>query len=309
MNPTNSQQLSTSDTLRHALSVDVEEYFHATNLESVAPPARWHAMPKRVEYCTRKVLDVLARHNVRATFFVLGYCARRFPGMVRDIVKDGHELASHGYSHRLVYTQTPRAFYRDVYRTKRLLEDISGEAVWGYRAPSFSIRENNLWAYDVLVEAGYRYDSSLYPAPHPRYGNPHRKRSPEILHRNKGDLIVFPLAVRALRIFGKDLCLGVAGGAYWRILPRWYIAWNLRNIVQDEQLWFTCYFHPWELDAEQPVAGGLPFLTKVRHYGGLSQFEKKIDYFLSRFSFVSLREAARQTLGKQAEALFLPLVR
>ena len=278
------------------ISVDVEEFYHAQNLEPVAGPRTWHSLPSRVEAATMRILELFDRFDTKGTFFVLGCTARRAPQMVREIAARGHEVASHGYGHRLAYLQSERQFYRDVYRSKRLLEQLVGQEVTSYRAPNFSIKDQNQWAYDTLLRAGYRYDSSLYPIWHPRYANLGKPHLPYVLNRENGALGIVPLAVWPLSVFGKDLKLPVAGGAYWRTLPKLYSFFGLRAISRSEKP-YCCYFHPWELDAGQPYFTELPLLTRWRHYGGTAQFERRLEYFLERFKFTSLRELAPQLFG------------
>lgn len=274
---------------RGIISVDVEDFFHATNLDQIIGPSRWHAIPRRVEESTGRVLDLFDRCDTKGTFFVLGYSARRAPQLVREIAKRGHEVASHGYGHRLAYTLSERSFFRDVYRTKHLLEQLIGAPVIGYRAPNFSIRDSNAWAYDALIAAGYRYDSSLYPVWHPRYANIGKPATPFLVRRPGGTLGVVPLATWEIAVGGRRIHLPVAGGAYWRTLPRIYSSLGLRSIVKSGRP-YCCYFHPWELDAGQPVFKQLPFITRLRHYGGTARFESRLEYFLRRFKFTSLRE-------------------
>ena len=275
--------------MKNAISVDVEEYYHAANLEPVAGPAKWHSLPKRTKASTEQILDMFDAAKVRATFFILGCVAARSPELVRNISRRGHEIASHGYAHRIAYEQTPRQFARDVRRAKLLLEDLSGTEVQGYRAPSFSITDKNPWAYDALIAAGYRYDSSLYPVNHPRYGNASKSLLPFFIKREMGSLLILPLAVSPLQLFGREIRLPVAGGAYWRIFPRWYLRWALQRINSVSSHPFICYFHPWELDPGQPYYRELPFLTRIRHYTGLARFPATIEYFLNNFSFDSIR--------------------
>ncbi len=281
----------------NVISVDVEEYFHAANLQPVADPSRWRSLPSRVEPSTRAVLDLFERSNVRATFFILGYCARRYPQLVKDIASAGHEIASHGYGHRIAYQQTPRQFLRDVRIAKQLLEDLTGEEVLGYRAPNFSITSRNQWAYDALIEAGYRYDSSRYPVWHPRYANTAQSVEPELIKRENGSIACFPLAVAPLRLLGREIRLPVAGGAYWRLLPRWFNMFGLRRI-EAEGRWFTSYFHPWEIDGEQPYFKQLPFRTRLRHYGAVSRFESIVEYYLKRFDFAPLKEVGADLIKR-----------
>ena len=222
----------------------------------------------------------------------MGQIARRRPALVRDIADAGHEIASHGYSHRLVYRQTPAQFSRDVARTKRLLEDLSGAPVLGYRAPNFSVRSDTDWAYDTLIQAGYRYDSSLYPIRHPRYGNREKDTTPQRLTRQAGTLLLFPLAVRSLSLFGCRVRFPLAGGAYWRLFPACYTHWGISSLNKRESRPAICYFHPWEIDAGQPYLSALSLLTRLRHYGGIERFEKKLEYLLSSFRFAPIWEVA-----------------
>jgi len=282
----------------HSISVDVEEYFHAANLETQAPPSSWYRLPSRVVQSTEQTLECFERCDVHGTFFVLGCVAKRHPDLVRKIAAGGHEIASHGYSHRLAFTQTPKQYLRDVVRSKRLLEDLCGKPVLGYRAPNFSIQPDNAWAYDALIEAGYLYDSSLYPTWHPRYSNLGGATESFVMERSRGSLFIFPLAVAELRIPGANLRLPAAGGAYWRVLPRWYCSAVLRLRERTSRTGFHCYFHPWELDAGQPVFTQLSFATKLRHYGGTEKFEDRIEYFLRAFPFAPLKEVAAQTFGE-----------
>lgn len=283
----------------HSISVDVEEYYHATNLEHVAPPRDWHRLPSRVVRSTDRCLELFSRYKVKGTFFILGCVARRHPDLVRRIASEGHEIASHGYSHRLAFSQTPKQFLRDVRRARALLEDLSGSNVLGYRAPSFSIRDDNDWGYDALLEAGYRYDSSLFPIWHPRYSN--LSRSPRIHHiaRRSGTLTELPLAVHSMRLLSRELRLPAAGGAYWRLLPTAYCLGVLRAIERTRREPFHCYFHPWELDTGQPVFRKLSPLTRLRHYGGTARFESRLETFFGSFAFGPIRDLAVVSEGAQ----------
>ncbi len=283
----------------NAISVDVEEYFHATNLEACAPPRRWHALPSRVEESTEKVLDIFQKCKTRGTFFILGYVARRHPELVRRIAAAGHEIASHGYGHQIALRQSPRVFYRDVYRSKRLLEDLAGTEVSGYRAPSFSINDTNLWAYDALIRAGYRYDSSLYPTYHPLYGNPHRELMPTIITRDSGELVEFPMAVSTFSLAGYEFRLPVAGGAYWRFLPLGMLRYCLTRINDKNHRASTCYFHPWELDPLQPYFSELPLLKRARHYTGVASFSARLEQLLNSLTFGPVRDSGRELLERQ----------
>ena len=274
----------------NAISVDVEEYFHAANLAHRISRKTWHSIPSRVEYATDKILQLFDTYTVHGTFFILGWTARRHRSLVKKIADAGHEIASHGYQHKLVYEQKPSSFYRDIHITKQLLEDITGFEVKGYRAPNFSITDKSPWAYETLARAGYSYDSSRYPVRHPRYNNVAKSLNPELIHTEFGPIWTLPLAVCPLRILGKQCNLPVAGGAYWRLFPSTFCTWGLRRINTVEGKPFICYFHPWELDPEQPRVQGLKFLTNIRHYGGVSRFESTLHHFLSSFSFGSISE-------------------
>lgn len=299
----NKQKSATSNVepliLKNALSVDVEEYFHAHNLKNVAPRSQWSSLPSRIEYSTNKTLELFDEYSVKATFFILGYIARRHPGLVKEIAQRGHEIASHGYMHNLAFKQTPKAFLRDIRTSKQLLEDISGCAVYGYRAPSFSVSPKNKWAYDAIAEANYMYDSSLYPIYHPTYGNKTETVSPFKIKQqgaSERELLVCPLAVSRISLFNKNYHLPAAGGAYWRLLPKAYLIWTLKRINEQEHRPFVCYFHPWELDVKQKRFHQLPYLTQLRHYGGINGFESKIKFFLSKFNFGTVLELVNKRI-------------
>lgn len=288
----------------NAISVDVEEYFHASNLDPFIGPARWHKLASRVEASTQVFLEIFSRHKVSGTFFILGYVARRHPGLVKEIAALGHEIASHGYSHRLAFNQTPKAFYRDVRRTKLLLEDLTGKSVLGYRAPSFSIKDHNQWAYDELIRAGYVYDSSIYPVWHPRYANQHKPRTPHIITRPEGQLFELPLAVSLLKTPFFSLRVPVAGGAYWRLLPLSFLHWGLERINLHEAQSFVSYTHPWEVDTGQPIVEELSFLSKIRHYGGTKNLPRRLEFFLNKFRFGTVKEVAEAAFGDAAREAF-----
>jgi polysaccharide deacetylase family protein (PEP-CTERM system associated) len=268
-----------------SLTVDVEEYYHASNLDQVLGPKNWHKLPSRVENSTRLLLDIFDTYQAKGTFFTLGCTAKRHPQLVKEIVARGHELASHGYGHRIVYDYSRKYFYRDVRKSKLVLEDISGLEIKGYRAPNFSIIEDVRWAYEELARAGYSYDSSLYPVRHPRYGNIHRSLFPENIKTSSGEILVIPLSVYSL--FDKYR-LGIAGGGWWRLLPKILINSCLRSVVKDRPL--NCYLHPWELDPGQPRYEELSRLSKFRHYTGLEEFPDTISKFLEEFGSVPLKE-------------------
>jgi len=269
-----------------SLTVDVEDYFHAANLEPCFPPSRWHKLPSRVEDSTQRLLEIFRTTNSKGTFFILGYIARRFPALVKEIAAEGHEIASHGYGHRIVWTQTPKSFYRDIRKAKLLLEDLTGSEVLGYRAPNFSIIDSTAWAYTELSRAGYRYDSSLYPVAHPRYGNRHRSASQEQVSTEHGTLEILPLSTYSLEAL--NLRVGIAGGGWWRLLPKTFIRRALKITAERAEL--NCYLHPWEIDPGQPTCSRLSTLARIRHYTGLEHFDDVVRDYLNEFGSKPLKE-------------------
>ena len=269
----------------NAMSVDVEEYFHASALERVAPRAQWDTLPSRVVPTTHALLDLFASRQVRATFFILGWVAERYPGLVRDVAAAGHEIASHGYWHQIVYGLTPDDFREDVRRSKRVLEDLAGRAVTGYRAPSFSITRQSLWALDVLVEEGYGYDASVFPVRHDRYGIPDAPRHAYALRRPPGPLTEVPPST--IRLAGQNLA--VAGGGYFRLLPYGWTRAGIARLNRRERRPAIFYLHPWEVDADQPrLPVGLA--TKLRHYGNLGRTARRLARLLDEFRFAPVAD-------------------
>ena len=263
----------------NAFSVDLEDWMHAETLAPVVR-GRWDAWPSRVEVGVERLLGLLEEHGARATFFCLGWLAERRPGLVRRIAALGHEVASHGYAHVPIWRLSPREFRQDVRRSKRLLEDICCQEVIGYRAPTFSVVRHTLWALRVLAEEGYRYDSSIVPTVHDRYGIPGAPPRP---HRRDGLWEVPPTTVR---LFG--LWVPVAGGGYLRQLPFWFVRWALRRAAREGPL--VLYVHPWELDPEQPRLR-LPRASAIRHYRGLGRMAERVRWLLGEFPFATVREA------------------
>jgi polysaccharide deacetylase family protein (PEP-CTERM system associated) len=264
----------------NAMTVDVEDYFHVSVFEKTVPRARWESLESRVVINTERLLDLFDEHGVRGTFFVLGWVAERYPSVVRSIAGRGHELASHGYAHRLVYEQAPEVFRDDVRKAKALIEDLSGRRVNGYRAPSFSVTERSLWALDVLLEEGYRYDASIFPIRHDRYGIPDAPRWPHAMARKSGSLFEVPGST--VRFGGTNL--PVAGGGYFRILPYAWTRWGMRRLNRVEGQPAVFYLHPWEIDPEQPR---LPasVLGRFRHYRNLHLTEARLRSLMRDFRF------------------------
>ena len=269
----------------NAMTIDVEDYFQVSAFDDVVSRDEWEARPSRVVSNTMRLLQLLDDHSVKGTFFVLGWVAHRFPALVRDIGAAGHELASHGYGHRIVYSQPPEEFREDVRRAKRTIEDASGQVVAGYRAPSFSITKDSLWALDVLVEEGYKYDASIFPIRHDRYGIPDAPRHRHVLTRPAGTLTEAPGST--VRVLGSNL--PVAGGGYFRILPYWWTRWGIARLNQTEGKPAIFYLHPWEIDPEQPRldAGSL---SRFRHYRNLDKAEGRLKRLLTDFQFGMLKD-------------------
>jgi polysaccharide deacetylase family protein (PEP-CTERM system associated) len=264
----------------NAMTIDVEDYYHVSAFDGVVPRSRWDSLESRVVANTERILEIFAEHEVTATFFVLGLVAQRFPQLVTSIAAMGHEIASHGFEHRLVYDQTRRAFRDDVRRAKDLLESLSGRPVLGYRAPSYSITPRSLWAIDILIDEGYQYDTSIFPIRHDRYGIPVSPRHCYVLQRAAGELIEAPASTAALG----PLNLPVAGGGYFRILPYQWTRWGISRVNRIERRAAIFYLHPWEIDPDQPkLAAGT--LSRFRHYRHLDQTEARLRRLLTDFQF------------------------
>jgi polysaccharide deacetylase family protein (PEP-CTERM system associated) len=238
--------------------------------------ASWDSMPCRIEANVDRLLELLARDDRHATFFTLGWIAHRYPDLVRRIGDAGHELASHGYAHRRATEQAPHEFYEDIVRAKGLLEDIAGRPVHGYRAPSFSICRRNLWAFDCIARAGYRYSSSVYPVRHDHYGMPD---APRFVHRMPNGLIEVPLTTA--RMFGVNL--PAAGGGYFRLVPYAVSRWAIGRVNRIERRPAIFYLHPWEIDPGQPRVDGAPWRSRLRHYLNLRRTEPRLAQLLRDF--------------------------
>jgi polysaccharide deacetylase family protein (PEP-CTERM system associated) len=269
----------------HHFSVDVEEYFHVSAFEPYVRRAAWEHLPSRVAVCVARMLDLLARHEAHATFFILGWVAERHPDMIRTISRAGHEVASHGWDHARVTEIDPAAFRESVRRTKLKLEELTGEPVLGFRAPSYSIVPGGEWALDVLLEEGYRYDSSLFPVRRGGgYGYPGAKRDPYWIERPGGRRLV-EIPPATLRWAGLNVPAG--GGGYFRLLPYALTRQALRD-CERRGAPGTFYIHPWEIDPGQPHVR-VPWLTHVRHYGGLARTAARLERLLLDFRFVPIR--------------------
>lgn len=269
---------------QHALTADVEDYFHASAFSAIAPPASWGRYESRVERNTLKVLALLADLGVRATFFVLGWVAERFPSLVRAIREAGHDLGCHSYAHRLIYDQTPEEFREDTRRARAAIEDAAGIAVNVYRAPTFSVTRRSLWALEVLLECGFTIDSSIFPTRNHLYGISDAPRQPFYIRIQGADLLEFPLPVLDLAAFG----VPVTGGVYLRLLPLQLQIAALRKLTKRSRP-VVLYFHPWELDPDQPRLASA-FGPKFYHYAGLRRTEGRLRHLLRTFRFGSLQD-------------------
>ena len=268
----------------NGMTIDVEDYFQVSAFEGVVSRHEWPHLESRVSANTERLLRLFEAHRVTATFFVLGCVAERFPAIVTDILSLGHEIASHGYDHQLVYHQTPLAFRQDVRRAKAVLEGLTGSPVDGYRAPSYSITSRTPWAFDVLIEEGHRYDASVFPIRHDRYGMPDAPRHPHVVSRPAGSLVEVPGSTVRLG----PVNLPVAGGGYFRLLPYWWTRWGIRRLNLVERCPAIFYLHPWEIDPGQPR---LPAdrLGRFRHYRNLDRTEDRLVRLLADFRFDTLR--------------------
>jgi polysaccharide deacetylase family protein (PEP-CTERM system associated) len=274
----------------NALTIDVEDYFNVSGFESHIKFEDWDKFEGRVEVNTDKLLTILREVNVKATFFVLGWIAEKYPKLVGRIHGEGHEIASHGYAHRLVYKQTETEFREDLKRSKGFLEDSIGDRVIGYRAPSYSIVKSSLWAHDILMEEGFLYDSSIFPIRRDRYGIPNGNRFPYLIHgKNNRAILEFPLSTVSIL----NTNIPVAGGGYLRLFPYRFIKWGLKRINEKESQPTVIYLHPWEIDTNQPRLHG-SFLSRFRHYVCLNKMEQRLKFLLCDFKFHTLKDLYRQ---------------
>ena len=258
------------------MTVDVEDYFLVSAFEKSITQNEWSKLPLRVEDNTNRLLDLFAEHDVKSTFFCLGWVAENCPNVIRRIVDEGHELASHGYDHTRLHFLDRESFLQDVSKSKRILEDVSGSAVIGYRAPSFSINEKTQWAYEALAKLGFVYSSSTYPIAHDLYGVPTWPRFK--YDRPEG---ITEIPVPTLSIRGRNK--GIGGGGYFRLLPYWLSKRRINRYLADEKHPFSFYFHPWEIDAEQPRINSIPLKSRFRHYVNLRHMEGKLRELMTDY--------------------------
>lgn len=271
-----------NDPIVNAMTVDVEDYFQVSALAPYISRSAWTTCECRVERNMDKILRLLDDHGVKATFFVLGWIAERYPELVRRIVAAGHEVASHGYAHLRASEQSEEAFFADIHLAKILLEDIAGQAVKGYRAPSFSIGKENPWALPCIERAGYRYSSSIYPIHHDHYGMPDAPRFAYEVNRLK------EIPITTVHALGRNW--PAAGGGYFRLFPYWFSRALLRRVNQADGESAVFYFHPWEMDPEQPRIVGIDAKTRFRHYLNLDRMEGRVARLLNDFRWGRMDE-------------------
>jgi polysaccharide deacetylase family protein (PEP-CTERM system associated) len=262
----------------NAMTIDVEDYFQVSALAPYIARSEWNARDCRIERNIERILSMLDEGGARATFFALGWIAERYPQTIRRIVDNGHELASHGFAHQRATDQHEEAFAADIRLAKLVLEDIAGVEVKGYRAPSFSIGHDNLWAFDCIERVGYRYSSSVYPIRHDHYGMPDAPRFP---HPVRNGLLEVPITT--MRLFDRNWPAG--GGGYFRLMPYAMSRWLLQRVNEVDGAATIFYFHPWELDADQPRVPGLDAKTRFRHYLNLHRTERRLRRLLSDFEW------------------------
>ena len=290
--------------IANAMTVDVEDFFHVSAFERQVRRDDWDSFDSRVCANTDRLLAIFAEADVRATFFVLGWVADRFPGLLRRIVAAGHEIASHGYAHRLVYEMTPKEFAADVRRASDAIARACGVQVVGYRAPSFSITRDSMWALDVLLSEGFVYDASIFPVHHDRYGIPDAPRHPHLIHRPLGALWEFPGST--LRLAGHNL--PTAGGGYFRLLPYEWTRRSIRHINAVEEQPAIFYLHPWEIDPEQPRIQ-TSRLSSFRHYRNLTKTEARLRLLLSEFRFRTVSAVLADSVAAQSIGTVAPVFR
>jgi polysaccharide deacetylase family protein (PEP-CTERM system associated) len=270
------------------MTVDVEDYFHVAAFSNVIDVSNWDSFSCRAEKNTNILLDLFDRKGIKATFFVLGWVAERYPNIVREIVSRGHELASHGYSHQLIYSQKPEVFKEETYRSKQILEEQGQVAVTGYRAASYSITAKSLWALDILAELGFEWDSSIFPIRHDNYGMPNSPESPYKIKTSSGKLLTeFPLTTAKVA----GLSIPAAGGGYFRQYPYFLSKFLFRKASLNGARPQIFYLHPWEIDPEQPKVEGASWFSRFRHYTNLKRCLPRLECMIDDFSFSSMGES------------------
>jgi polysaccharide deacetylase family protein (PEP-CTERM system associated) len=277
------------------LTVDVEDYFMVSAFSDVVGIHQWGNYESRIESNTLRVLNIIDKYSMKGTFFILGWVAEHYPEIVKEIDRRGHEVACHSYCHRLVYTITPEEFREDTRKAKAIIESIIGKEISGYRAPSYSITENTIWALEILEEEGFKYDSSIFPIRHDRYGFPAYSRFPRMEETGTdGKILEVPLST--IKIFGENL--PVCGGGYLRMYPLWFTHYAIRKINEKEKRSAIVYVHPWELDPDQPRLRGTR-LSMFRHYINLGKTESRLESLLGTSKFQSIRDIFQENTFAQ----------
>jgi len=282
----------------NAVTVDVEEYFHPTEVQKAVDQSQWATLPSRIEHQLDQTLQLLSKRNTKATFFVLGWVAERHPRAIQQIVAAGHEIGCHSYAHQLVYSLTQREFRQDTRRAVAAIEDACGVTPRVYRAPSYSIVQKSMWALETLVEEGFVSDSSIYPISHDRYGIPGSPRHPHVIQTPAGPIHEFPIATVKL---SNDQVAPIGGGGYLRLLPYRYTSAGIRRLNRDENQPACIYFHPWEIDPDQPrLAVGL--IARLRTYTGVKGMAGKLENLLREFEFSTLSQVCGE-VGRSAAVI------
>ncbi len=284
-------EAAANQTIINGLSVDVEDWFQVGAFETVIERADWDGLTMRVERNVAEILELFAKANAKGTFFTLGWVAERYPALIRSIADQGHEIASHGYDHERVFNFTREQFAADIAKAQAILEDTSGQAIKGYRAPSFSIDQRTPWAFDVLAEAGYAYSSSVAPVTHDHYGWP---QAPRFAFKpvSGSDLIEIP--VTTAMVGGRRVAAG--GGGFFRVLPYAFSRWAIRQVNTQEQRPAIFYFHPWEVDPDQPRVENAPMRSRLRHYTNLDRMAGKLADLVDDFAFGRMDDVAAREL-------------
>jgi len=287
----------------HVMSVDVEDYFMVEAFTDSIAKSSWPGWPSRVVESTKRTLELFDRHNVKGTFFFVGWVAEKFPELVREVQARGHELACHSYWHRTVYSLSPDEFREDTRAAVRAIEDAAGVKIRGYRAPSWSVTKDCLWALDILAEEGFTYDSSIYPVHHDLYGIPGAQRFPYEVHCQNGTrLKEYPPAT--VRLLGQNL--PGAGGGYLRIFPLAYTCWVFRKFEKEYHERVIVYLHPWELDPQQPRISS-KLKSRLRHYTNLKKMENKLENLLACYQFQSFSQLMAH--NQEDSSTLVPLVK
>lgn len=288
----NTNTAATTSPVAHAMTIDVEDYYHVAAFGNVINPADWAQWPSRVEHNTQRLLALFDEAGIQASFFVLGWVAERYPELIKTIAAQGHEIASHGYSHQLIYSQTQNTFRDETAKSKQILEDVIGMPVTGYRAASYSITQQSLWALDILGELDFTWDSSIFPVHHDRYGIAGSPRQPYVINTSGGQQITeFPLTTAS--VFGQSI--PAAGGGYFRQYPYALSRWLFNRASANSTVPQIFYLHPWEIDPEQPRIPGASAFSRFRHYTNLHRCEARLKQLLADFNFTTVSNSLANT--------------